>query len=800
MKNLYLSFILLICISGLMAIQVSGNQSGIWTAENNPYEVVGAISVPNGSNLEIQAGVLVHIMGNFQITVAGTMHAMGTAADSIRFINMQANPTALWSGLRMENISQASELNHVYVEYGTYGVRCMNAPLTVRNSRFNLCEKGMELYAIGAANPANVLVEYNLIENCIQNGILISQNSNAVIEHNEIRFNGTGAQFRAAIQLSNQSAGGSNNPIIAFNHIHHNFKQGISAWDVASSGAINPQILNNVISYNYTGVYLLQTSGYVADNEISYNFIPGDMNSGAGVMVSGITSEPYFERNTVIGNYTGFYITNNAKPVLGDLTIFHAWAQGENIIAENIDANGVVHSVFCDAYPTAAFIIKAENNNWGAFTPADIAVGINDHNDNAALPTVDFEPFISPVSPTVVTGSYVYSGTAPILSARLELISMVTNAILFVIPLTETSFSTQAPLTEAFSAQVVLTRQDNGAFLYGCTGGYASPTIFYPGDFVPVDVGIIQVQDQMPPRYELMGVPVTDGILVLHPLMSGFGIYSWDKIDWLYANGDYLYLKKHTIRVDGYETFIDLPENTVWKKYQNIQPGDSWQQTEVMDVSGTLRVSTTTVQECSIDVDNVAYQLFIRKTASGSVIDKTIVAPGESILFTYENNYTKTTEAVLRYGNPDPLGEGAFWRFNVQSPNFNPSYLAYVPVPYPNMQVQLHWQAPAMHFNNWTHYRVYRNMDLLAEIPFAQSEYLDLTYNPSITGTTSYLVCAWDGSVESERTNWVTVVILSNNDQVLQPVSVSLYPNPVAFSQQQNLEFCFQNLKNQSAE
>jgi hypothetical protein len=69
-------------------------------------------------------------------------------------------------------------------------------------------------------------------------------------------------------------------------------------------------ILSNVIEYNYTGIYLLQASGYVADNQINHNFIPGDMNSGAGVMGSGATSEPYFERNHIEGNYTGFYITN----------------------------------------------------------------------------------------------------------------------------------------------------------------------------------------------------------------------------------------------------------------------------------------------------------------------------------------------------------------------------------------------------------------------------------------------------------------------------------------------------------
>jgi hypothetical protein len=54
-----LLFVLLICTAalGLMAVDVSGNQSGTWTAANNPYQVVGAITVPAGSNLTIEPGV-----------------------------------------------------------------------------------------------------------------------------------------------------------------------------------------------------------------------------------------------------------------------------------------------------------------------------------------------------------------------------------------------------------------------------------------------------------------------------------------------------------------------------------------------------------------------------------------------------------------------------------------------------------------------------------------------------------------------------------------------------------------------
>ncbi|MDD4310728.1 MAG: T9SS type A sorting domain-containing protein, partial [Candidatus Cloacimonetes bacterium] len=115
-------------------------------------------------------------------------------------------------------------------------------------------------------------------------------------------------------------------------------------------------------------------------------------------------------------------------------------------------------------------------------------------------------------------------------------------------------------------------------------------------------------------------------------------------------------------------------------------------------------------------------------------------------------------------------------------------------------QVRLFWQAPggtAAH-PNWTHYRIYRNMQLIDTIPFIQSEYTDLTWTGN--ETTTYSVRAWDGFVESDSSNELYVIIVSNEDQLLKPVTVSMFPNPVAVSQGQNLDIRLSNLKNRNAE
>ncbi len=802
MKHLYAAIIFVFVVASLCSIQVSGEQSGTWTSANNPYQVVGNITVPTGANLTIEPGVRVLITGNFQITIAGTMTAVGAVADSIRFINAQTPVTTLWPGLRFENTTQPSNLSRVYIEYATYGIRCMNSPLTVSASHITLCQKGMELYAIGSNNPSVVTVQNNLIERCIQNGILISQNSNATVNNNELRRNGTGTQFMAAIQLSNQSPGGSNNPIVSNNHIHHNLKQGISAWDVVGASAINPQITNNIIEYNYTGLYLLNASGYVADNQINNNFIPGDMNSGAGVMVSGVTSVPYFERNTITGNYTGLYITNNAVPVLGDMASNHIWAQGENVIRNNIDANGDLHTVFCAQYANASNTIKAENNDWGFYTPDEIAQSIQDHADLSTLPTIDYEPFITNVLPTSINGTYFYDGISNLSEVTLQLVSVAEGHIIQSFSLVDTNINVTAIVEEPFYAMIVATRTSDLGLVYGCSGGFTTPTVLYPGDFAPVDTGNILVNDETPPHYKLMGDPVVENELTLHPQMSGFALYGWDTIDWLYQEGDFLYLKKHQRRVNANVVTFDLPVGTVWTKVQNIGDGDTWQHSEVVDNAGTINVSTVHIDRCSTYMDTLPYLLHTRKDAQGNVIDKMIPMENEDMLFRYQNGYLLARESVAHLGNTNPLEPGALRLYVSMPTEDDPGYLGYnanlLSVPPGPYSVNLYWIAPAISGSNWTHYRIYRNLEAIADIPFSQSEYTDNTFLAN--ETTYYEVRATDGQVFSDPTNWVLVTMVGVEDELIAPVQLSISPNPAHLSSGEGVTLKFANLQHRKVD
>ena len=790
MKRFYLSALLSIfCAAILFCTDVSGNQSGSWTLANSPYNVIGEVTVPVGSTLTIQPGVTIQAMGNYRINVLGVLSAVGTSQDSIRFVSGMADVNALWTGIRLENSTQASTIQYSYIEKATYGVNSINTPMTISHCRFFKNEKGMQLYAIGEANPAAMVVTENLIEYSTQNGILVTQNTNSTITYNEIRYNGTGTQYRGAIQLANQSAGGSCSPEIAHNNIHDNFKQGITAWDIMSVNAIQPMIHDNIIESNLTGIYLLNSSGYVHNNTIINNFIPGDMNSGAGVMVSGATSVPYFEDNIVTGNYTGFYITNNALPCLGNMAINHAWAQGGNTISNNIDAENVLHSVYCYQYSAAGNVIYAENNFWDADDAAGIAVGINDHNDSAALPTVDFDPWQIHTIPSLVNGSYSYNGSNTITDPRLQLVSVETGEVLFETPVLSQNFAYSVNITGQFYAVMLATASGSGRTLYGISGGMTSPAVFSPGDLIEVWVGNIEITDMEPFHYQHILTPITEEGQTVYPVYGGFFVYTWHQVNWLYREGDYLKMMKYTVKLaNGSQTWTIPANQRVWDKIDNVVDGDVWNKVSVVDTLGTIVTSVITATAIT-DSGSEPAGFLLRETLNSQPVSQRVITGNDFLICSYNGNYLSSIWQRFDYlieqdGTQFPLVDGNIWIYMSQELSDNPTLLYYNPLTITThaSQVHLFWQPPRQGIN-WQTYRIYRNGSIHAEYPFnALSDCYWVEEIPASGLAYTYYITLWNGSVESQPTNSITIVTTGVDEEVPAPRSLSVYPNPFSAS------------------
>lgn len=779
---------ILLVLTPLAGTDVSGSQYGTWTLQNSPYNVVGDITIPIDETLSIEAGVQILLQGNFRLTVQGQLSAIGSPADSISFENAQADPSALWKGIRLENESAQSVFSHCYVEKAENGINSINSPAQITNSRFYKNQKAIHLYGIGASNPAQVNISNNLIEHSIQNGIMVVQNTNALISENEIRYNGTGAQYYAAVQLSNQSTGGSNSPIIQRNHIHHNFKQGITGWDLVGANAIQPHILENVIEHNLTGIYLLNASGYVADNIIRHNFISGDANSGAGVMVAGATSEPYFERNQIHGNFTGFYLGNNAQPCLGNLNIYHAWAHGENHIYDNIDESNTPHSVFTYSYTDPSIIIYAENNWWGTDDPAEIAIGIHDQNDDPALPLVDFEPFLTLTDPAVVHGSYAYYGDYSLQNIRFQLVGQDSGEILFEAAIDDgPDFSFEVDAEGACYAVVLADTQVPSITVYGTRGSFATPIVFNltPGE--DLNIGPIPIMDTPPPRHERIGAPQMMGSKLCFPVENHFFLYDWDQRNWLYEEGDFLYLKRHE-RIHENETYsFDLPDGTPWDKIRNFLYS-TWQRTEIIDIAGTQRISEFQLDEFHqfFVPENYLFLLTQRDLADNSVISQHLKIDGSGWhKFCYDGIHVSRVENYSSRLNI--LLQGDVYHFVGQAPNFDVNNFM-LQVDLDAIPIYFHWQAPADDgITNWTNYRIYKDDELYAELPFSQTS-MELDQSDWSWFGNTFQVRLWDGNQESPGSNLVTFIIPENSDELAMPPALHLAPNPVSLSSGKALE------------
>lgn len=800
-KSIYIALITIFVPYALLSVDISGTISGVWTQANSPYDLVGDATVPANETLTISPGVIVRAMGNFRITVAGTITANGTPADSIKFINGQTNPNALWKGIRLENTSLPSTFSYCYIENGEYGINSIASPVNISYSHFNRNTKGIHAYGIGTANPGAVDVSYSLIEYSGENGILISQNSNTNIQYCDISNNGVSSTYRGAIQLANQSAGGSNNPTIAYNHIHHNRWQGITAWDIVGANAINPFIHDNIIEYNLTGIYLLNASGYVHDNIIRYNFIPGDMNSGAGVMVSGATSEPYFERNIITNNFTGFYITNNAMPVLGDLSIYHAWAQGENVIRENVDAQGVPHSVVCASYPQNGNVIKAENNYWDFNDAAGIAEYITDGVDNPALPIVDFEPFLIYSEGIDIIGNFVNGSSHAISEAHIQLISVADGEIMHQELLPANGLiELNLDVTEAFYAIVRVILEGTGdTYRWACAGSLSAPQVFAPAEVI--NLGTITLTNEIPKYYETIGAPVSQGGLNVYPLTHQFFVYRFDSIDWLYRSGDYIYTKSHTRREGEDIVHYELPDGSIFMKVANLEDGEVWMKT-IVDHSGTIQPNVVTHYEVFYPPTGFPFpgesHLMIQADYNGNIVSETLFDPNfyqtiNQHRYFYDGDlptsaYSMGLERVGTDYSIFPVLEGNRWKNIENEFNYAAPSMLVMNLSWEFDAVRLHWQAPVVTDTLWTGYRIYLNDNLLAEVPYSQRMYLHSDAGILIDSRV-YWVVATDGVNESAISNYAAIGPSNIQDDLTPAVKPKLGPNPFSPGRHGNITF-----------
>ena len=89
--------------------RISGPVFGIWTAENSPYMIGGDIYVPAGFSLDIQQGVTVEFLDDYDFSVYGFLLVTGEMNDSTYILGNGV--------LHIENPSGGSHFQYAYIDF-----------------------------------------------------------------------------------------------------------------------------------------------------------------------------------------------------------------------------------------------------------------------------------------------------------------------------------------------------------------------------------------------------------------------------------------------------------------------------------------------------------------------------------------------------------------------------------------------------------------------------------------------------------------------------------------------------------
>ena len=250
-----------------------------WSVAGGPYLVTGDVTVQNGVTLTVEAGVEIRFLPNrddqqggydqslSEILINGTLDAVGTETDSIRWTLQSAGPqTGEWGGIRL--VSQGSgSLAYNVVLYAATGISIEYVlGVSLTHSRIDNSYTGIYIIAdtiagggggveirqnIIAGNSIGVLVyaadDLTLYDNLITNnshyGVYLDQSS-ASVDSNRITNNYIG------LHLVNHHGGMISTPTVINNTITNNSSYGISTQEEVSP-VVNYNNLNDNGQYAF---------------------------------------------------------------------------------------------------------------------------------------------------------------------------------------------------------------------------------------------------------------------------------------------------------------------------------------------------------------------------------------------------------------------------------------------------------------------------------------------------------------------------------------------------------------------
>jgi len=327
-----------------------------WTKADSPYSLTGPMLVKIGVILTIEPGVTVYL-NEHDITVNGTLVAMGSSTDQIRF-EVSSTQTSYYGG-KIEFTAFSSSWNE---ETGS-GCVIENAVVNTRLSVSN--SPKISNNVINDRISVDGEPQVTISNSTITRPIFVSSESSVIISYNDIVC---GGDYSSMIAVTGGSAVISNNNItgngtvgtvgVSFEggsgvYVSDNFISGFKRYGILATGAAT--IERNLIFGNNYGIMIGESVGL-------------------GAMIYGDYCDIVIQNNTIKDNRYGIFGPTSATTII------------YNNIQNNSDYNVGIR---IEGNITVAY------NWWGTTDTQTINQTIFDFKNDYHLGTITFIPFLT---------------------------------------------------------------------------------------------------------------------------------------------------------------------------------------------------------------------------------------------------------------------------------------------------------------------------------------------------------------------------------------------------------------------
>ncbi|MBL7052521.1 MAG: C10 family peptidase [Candidatus Marinimicrobia bacterium] len=145
---------------------IAGNLSGTIFAQTYPYYVVNNLQIQSGNQLTIEAGTEFLFTGKFELFVSGTLTAIGSQNEAIRFSQYLPDELQHWGGIQFVDANPNSQIKHAEISFASGelggGIYCYNSSPTLEwiILQNNSAISGGGIYCENNSNPSISNLEF----------------------------------------------------------------------------------------------------------------------------------------------------------------------------------------------------------------------------------------------------------------------------------------------------------------------------------------------------------------------------------------------------------------------------------------------------------------------------------------------------------------------------------------------------------------------------------------------------------------------------------------------------------------